>query len=74
MNTALNPLTPLSRRVSLYEEGGQMEDINSLVHSFVMNDQTMRRRGAEEKELVICVLSERALAGHVSHLFQIASR
>ncbi|KAI0274204.1 hypothetical protein BGY98DRAFT_1188657 [Russula aff. rugulosa BPL654] len=29
INTALNPLTPPSRRVSLHEEGGQIEDINN---------------------------------------------
>jgi hypothetical protein len=60
INTALNPLTSPSRRVSLHEEGGQMEDINSFVHFFVMNDRTMRRWRAEDKELVIRVLSERA--------------
>jgi hypothetical protein len=58
INTALNPLTP--RRVSLHEEGGQIEDINSFVRSFVMNDRTMRRWRAEDKDLVIRVLSERA--------------
>ena len=61
INTALNPLTPPSRRVSLHEEGGQIEDINSFVRSFVMNDRTMRRWRVEDKELVIRVLSERAL-------------
>ena len=60
INTALNPLTPPSRRVSLHEEGGQMEDINSFVRSFVTNDRTMRRWRAEDKDLVIRVLSERA--------------
>jgi hypothetical protein len=60
INTALNPLTPPSRRVSLHEEGGQMEDINSFVRSFVMKDRTMRRWRAEDKELVIRELSERA--------------
>ncbi|KAI0278214.1 hypothetical protein BGY98DRAFT_1096891 [Russula aff. rugulosa BPL654] len=60
INTALNPLTPPSHRVSLHEEGGQMEDINSFVRSFVMNDRTMRRWRAEDKDLVIRVLSERA--------------
>src|SRR6266852_818915 len=60
INTVLNPLTPPSRRVSLHEEGGQMEDINSFVRSSVMNDRTMRRWRAEDKELVIRVLSERA--------------
>jgi hypothetical protein len=60
INTALNPLTPPSRRVSLHEEGGQMEDINNFVRSFVMNDRTMRRWRADDKELVIRELSERA--------------
>ena len=60
INTAFNPLTPLSRRVSLHEEGGQIEDINRFVRSFVMSDRTMRRWRAEDKELVIRILSERA--------------
>ena len=60
INTALNPLTSPSRRVSLHEEGGQIEDINNFVRSFVMNDRTMRRWRAEDKEHVIHVLSERA--------------
>ena len=60
INTALNPLIPPSRRVSLHEEGGQIEDINSFVRSFVMNDRTMRRWRAEDKELVIRALSEYA--------------
>jgi hypothetical protein len=60
INSALNPLTPPSRRVSLHEEGGQIEDINSFVRSFVMNDRAMRRWRAEDKDLVIRVLSERA--------------
>jgi hypothetical protein len=60
INTALYPLTPQPRRVSLHEESGQMEDIISFVRSFVMNDRTMRRWRAEDKDLVIRVLSERA--------------
>ena len=68
ISTVLNPLTPPSCLVSLHEEGGQTEDINSFVRSFVMNDRTMRRWRTEDKELVIRVLSERA-QGHVSHLF-----
>jgi len=60
INAALNPLTPPSRRVSLHEEGGQMEDINNFVRFFVMNDRTMRRWRAEDKELVVRVLAERA--------------
>ncbi|KAI0274394.1 hypothetical protein BGY98DRAFT_71094 [Russula aff. rugulosa BPL654] len=53
INAALIPLTPPSRRVSLHEEGGQIKDISTFVHSFVMNDSAVRRWGAEEKELVI---------------------
>ena len=56
----LNPLTPLSRRVSLHEEVGQRRDIDSYVRSFVQSDRTMRRWRMEDKELVISVLSERA--------------
>ena len=60
INITLNPLTSPSRRVSLHEEGGQMEDINSFVHSLATNDWTMRRWRTEDKELVIRVLHERA--------------
>ena len=60
INTALNPLTLPSHRVSLHEEGGQSEDINSFVRFFVMNDRTMRRWRREDKEMVIRELSERA--------------
>jgi hypothetical protein len=56
----LNPLTPPSRRVSLHEEVGQKRDIDSYVRSFVQSDRAMRRWRAEDKELVIEVLSERA--------------
>ncbi len=60
INAALNPLIPPSRRISLHEEGGQREDINSYVRFFVQNDRAMRRWRTEDKELVIRVLSERA--------------
>jgi hypothetical protein len=60
INSALNLLTPPSCRVSLHEEDGQTQDINSFVRSFVMNDRTMRRWRADDKELVIRVLSDRA--------------
>ena len=56
----LNPLTSPSNRVSLHEEDGQKQDIESYVRSFVQTDAAMRRWRAEEKELVINVLSERA--------------
>ena len=60
INTILNPLTPMSRRVSLHDEVGQGKDIDSYVRSFVQSDRTMRRWRMEDKELVINVLSERA--------------
>ena len=60
ITATLNPLIPASRRVSLHEEAGQREDIDSYVRSFVQSDKAMRRWRAEDKELVISVLSERA--------------
>jgi hypothetical protein len=56
----LNPLTPVSNRVSLHQEGGQREDIKSFIHSFVRKDRAMRRWREEDRELVITALSERA--------------
>ena len=58
--TILNPLTSLSRRVSLHEEVGQRRDIDNYVRSFVQSDRAMRKWRAEDKEVVIEVLSERA--------------
>jgi len=60
ISATLDPLTSSSNRVSLHEEDGQMRDIDSYVRSFVRTDATMRRWRAEDKELVINVLSERA--------------
>ena len=60
ITTILGPLTPSSHRVSLHEEAGQRKDIDSYVRSFVQSDREMRRWRAEDKELVIEVLSERA--------------
>jgi hypothetical protein len=60
INNILNPLTLPSNRVSLHEEVGQRQDIDCYVRSFVQNDAAMRRWRAEDKELVINVLSERA--------------
>ncbi len=60
ISTTLDPLTSQSSRVSLHEEGGQREDINSYVRYFVLNDKAIRRWREEDKELVISVLSERA--------------
>ncbi len=60
INTTLNSLTSPSHRVSLHEEGGQRKDIDLYIRSFVQNDAVMRRWRAEDKELVINILSERA--------------
>jgi hypothetical protein len=59
INNTLNPLTTSSHRVSLHE-GGQRQDIDRYVRSFVQTDDAMRRWRAEDKELVINELSERA--------------
>jgi hypothetical protein len=58
--STLSPLTPASRRVSLHEEDGQTEDINSYIRSFVYTNRTMRRWKTEDKELVISALTNRA--------------
>ena len=60
IQTVLNPLTSPSCRVSLHEESGQREDINSYVRYFVGKDRSMRRWREEDRELVITTLSERA--------------
>lgn len=60
ITTVLGLLTSTSCRVSLHEEVGQREDINDYIRYFVQNDKAMRRWRAEDKELVINVLSERA--------------
>ena len=60
ITATLNPLTSPSNRVSLHDEGGQRQDIDCYVRSFVETDASMRRWRAEDKELVISVLSERA--------------
>ena len=60
IQSILNLLATGPRRVSLHEEGGQREDITNYVRSFVLKDRTMRRWRAEDKELVISTLSERA--------------
>jgi hypothetical protein len=55
-----NPLTSVSHRVSLHEEGGQREDIKSYVQCFVHKERAMRRWREEDKNLVISTLMERA--------------
>ena len=54
-------LKPLARfRVSLHEESGQMTDISGYIKSAVHSDRRMRRWTAENKQLVITTLSEKA--------------
>ncbi len=60
ITTILNPLTSPSRRVSLHEEVGQGEDINTYIRSFIRSDRAMQGWRTEDKEFVINVLSERA--------------
>ena len=60
INATLNSLTSPSHHVALHEEDGQRQDINSYVFNFVQTDAAMRRWRAEDKELVIKTLSERA--------------
>ena len=60
IKAVLNPLTSTSRRVSLHEQGGQREDIDGYIRSFVLKDRAMRRWREEDRELVITTLSQRA--------------
>ena len=60
IQSILNPLTSASYRVTLHEESGQREDINSYIRHFVHTDRDMRRWREEDKALVISTLSERA--------------
>jgi len=54
-------LEPLALfRVSLHEESGQMADISGYIKSVVHSDRNMRRWTAENKQLVINTLSEKA--------------
>jgi hypothetical protein len=60
IRNVLEPLTP--RRVSLHDQSGQKQDITDYVRSVVYSDsqQIMKRWRAEDKELVVKTLSERA--------------
>ena len=60
IDTGLNPLPPMSFRVSLQEEHGQRKDIDDYIRSFVDADRAMCRWREEDKALVIRTLSERA--------------
>jgi len=59
IQAVLDPLTSTPYRVSLHEENGQREDINSYVESFVRKDRAMRKWREEDKIFVISSLSER---------------
>jgi hypothetical protein len=54
----LEPL--ILRSVSLHEEGGQMEDIKNYIKSVVNKDPRNRKWKAEDKQLVIDVLTRHA--------------
>ncbi len=58
IQTILEPLAPFL--VSLHEERGQMADISRYVKSVVHSDRNMRRWTAENKQLVVDTLSDRA--------------
>ncbi len=56
-----NVLEPLaSHTVSLPDQNGQKQDINDYIISVVHSDRRMRKWSADDKELVIDTLSERA--------------
>jgi hypothetical protein len=56
----LDPLAPISRRVSLHEEEGQRDDIVRYIRYFVCATKEMRRWRTEDQELVINTLADRA--------------
>jgi hypothetical protein len=55
---ALDSLT--FRSVSLHEESGQIEDINIYIKSVISEDPKNRRWKAEDKQMVIDVLTRKA--------------
>jgi hypothetical protein len=58
IKTVLEPLS--FRSVSLQDESGQMEDIEKYIKSAVMKDRRNRRWKAEDKQMVVDVLTEKA--------------
>ncbi|KAH9034463.1 hypothetical protein EDB85DRAFT_2088272 [Lactarius pseudohatsudake] len=58
IRSILEPLA--SFRISLHEESGQMADILGYIKSVVQSDRNMRRWKAENRQLVIDRLSEKA--------------
>ncbi|KAH9059856.1 hypothetical protein EDB87DRAFT_1809517 [Lactarius vividus] len=72
IQTILEPLALF--RVQLHEERGQMEDISRYIKSVVHSDRNMRRWTAENKQLVINTLSEKADGIWVYCLLEILRR
>ncbi len=58
IHDVLQPLA--SHTVSLHDEDGQKEDINKYITSVVQSDRTMRRWNAQDKNLVIDTLTQKA--------------
>ena len=58
IRSSLEPL--LQFRVSLDEETGQKADISGYIKSVVHSDRRMRKWSAEDKQLVISTLSDKA--------------
>jgi hypothetical protein len=58
IRSVLEPIAPF--RVSLHDELGQKKDIQDYVAAVVNSDRKMRKWRAEEKQLAIDTLSERA--------------
>ena len=57
----LSILEPLAAfHVSLHDESGQMDDISGYIKSVMHSDRNIRRWTAENKQLVIATLSEKA--------------
>jgi hypothetical protein len=58
IKAVLDPLT--FRSISLHDESGQMEDIEGYIRYIVNTDRMMRRWNADDKQLVIEALMEKA--------------
>jgi hypothetical protein len=58
IKSTIDPLT--FRSISLHDERGQMEDIDRYIKSVVNTDPVMQRRKAEDKQLIIDVLTQKA--------------
>ena len=58
IQASLRSLAP--HTVSIHEESGRKMDMANYIRSVVRSDQNMRKRRAEDKQLVIDTLSKRA--------------